>query len=92
MDDLIAEFTMEYTDPRFASAADLRNTVYNMDSNVLYDGGNGRDADDVPYAKPYSRQVQSIAGGQYLLFLLDDNRDEDKDILDETDAEDVKFL
>src|SRR5690554_1853635 len=92
MNDLIAEFTMEYTDPRFASAADLRNTVYNMDSNVLYDGGNGRDADDVPYAKPYSRQVQSIAGGQYLLFLLDDNRDDDKDILDETDAEDVKFL
>ncbi len=90
--DLVETFTMEYSDPRFAAAADLRNTIYNMDSDVLYDGGNGTDEDDVPYAKPYSRQVQNIAGGQYLLFLFEDGRADDDDILDETDAEDVKFL
>lgn len=93
-EDLVAEFTMEYTDPRFASNAELRNTVYNMDSNVLYDGGAGVEGegdDAVPYQKPYSRQVQNIAGSNYLLFLFEDNRADDEGILDETDKENVVF-
>jgi hypothetical protein len=89
--DLAQTFKMEYSDARFTATAELRNTIYNMDSNVLYDGGNGRNDNDQPYSKPYSRQVQTIGGAQYLLFLFEDNRADDKDILDETDPEDVKF-
>lgn len=53
MNDLIVEFIMEYIDLRFVLVVDLRNIVYNMDLNVLYDGGNGCDVDDVFYVKLY---------------------------------------
>lgn len=84
-------FTYEYTSPILANATELRNQVYNMDSDVLYDGGNGQDEDGNAYAKPYSRQVQTIGGTPYLLFLFNDNRTDDDDVLDESNPDETVF-
>src|SRR5690606_15990030 len=84
-------FTYEYTSPILANATELRNQVYNMDSDVLYDDGNGQDEDGNAYAKPYSRQVQTIGGTPYLLFLFNDNRTDDDDVLDESNPDETVF-
>lgn len=88
---LEAEFTYEYTDAILANATELRTSLYNMDSDALYDSGNGVDEDGNPYVKPYSRQVQTFGSVPYLVFLFNDERANDEDVLDETDLEKVVF-
>ncbi len=88
---LEAAFTYKYTDAILANATELRTNLYNMDSDVLYDSGNGVDEDGNPYAKPYSRQVQTFESVPYLVFLFNDERANDEDVLDETDSEKVVF-
>lgn len=73
--------TYEYAHTIFTSNTALRSYVYGLDSDVLYDGGAGQDEDENFYGRPYSRQVTTYGSKPYLVYLLNDDRSDDDDIL-----------
>ncbi|WP_025725090.1 hypothetical protein [Acholeplasma granularum] len=88
---LVEKLTLEYTSPLFTATPELRTQVYAMSTEVLYDNGDGVDKDNNPYAKPYSRQIQSISGNSYLIYVLEDGRAVDENVLNEENKDEIKF-
>lgn len=87
-----ADFTREYTDKVLSSNTALRTYVYGLDKESLYyETIAGPNEDGKTYERPYSRQVQTYNNNQYLVYLLNDNREEDKDVLDDSDSLNIVF-
>src|SRR5690606_4990941 len=85
---LEALFEYEYTSPLFSGNTQLRNYVYGLDKESLfYSTEDGANEDGITYGRPYSRQVQTFNNKSYLVYLMDDNREADEDILDESGDE-----
>ncbi|VEU82882.1 hypothetical protein [Acholeplasma hippikon] len=90
--DLEKDFTKKFTDIVLSSNTALRSYVYGLDKeSMYYETISGPNADGKTYGRPYSRQVQTYNNNQYLVYLLNDERESDKDVLDETDSLDIKF-
>lgn len=85
-------FTYKYSDNLFSKNTSLRSYVYGLDNEALYyETLDGPDEDGKTYARPYSRQVQTFNSRLYLVYLLDDNRTDDDNILDDSDEDNVVF-
>src|SRR5690606_24254802 len=66
----------------------LRNYVYGLDKESLfYSTEDGANDEGITYGRPYSRQVQTFNNKSYLVYLMNDNREADEDILDESGDE-----
>lgn len=82
-------FKYEYNSNIFKNNTALRSYVYGLDKESLW--LQGQDEDGNKYSRPYSRQVQTFGSNPYLVYLLNDNREVDEDVLDDSDPEDVHF-
>lgn len=85
-------FKLSYDSNIFKNNAELRSYVYGLDKESLYySTKNEPNEDGVTFGRPYSRQVQTFNSVQYLVYLLDDNREADDDVLDESDPLEIVF-
>ncbi|MFA5692080.1 MAG: hypothetical protein WC907_00560 [Acholeplasmataceae bacterium] len=86
-------FTFEYTDNLLSKNTSLRSYVYGLDTeSMYYETLDEPNEDGKTYARPYSRQVQTFNSKPYLVYLLDDDRLDDENILDDNDKDNVVFM
>src|SRR5690606_36966109 len=91
-------FSLSYTDRVLSSNTSLRTYVYGLDKESLwYQGSDDNDtpadtSDDTKYSRPYSRQVQTFGSSPYLVYLMNDERESDEDVLDETNPDEIVFM
>ncbi len=80
-------FAFEYTDILFSRNTQLRTYVYGLNKESLY-----YETTEGTNTRPYSRQVQTFNNTPFLVYLMNDNREDDDDVLDETNSDDIVFM